>query len=356
MASRPRKPGRPRAPTPKRKPSPPEPSPTNRSEMLWRHPLLSYAVLETPPIREFYAQVKFRLVAGGDSCCIPGRFRFGKSKAIGVLRDYLAVEFPHLPVFILSCTNTSQSFSREFLASWSDVVRGGLKGTAYGMRERIQHALIDAALAQESERIVLFLDEVQNMRLHELQFLKDIYNSLSFAGIRLLTISVGQDPDLTKNLEQLGKREDLVKRFFGVKRTFRGIRLGEEVKEIFRTIDGKMLPGSTESWSQFFAPKQWADGWRLENEATAFTKALSQCGLVQGDDSATEIAAEVLFSSLRCYLVLLADSTATPGSPASAASSSEALWSAAVREAGVQSNQASPQRKKGDGDDSYRPA
>lgn len=356
MARTPREPRRPRPSPSERKPLLPKQPLPNRSEMLWRHPLLSYAILETPPIREFYAQIKFRLVAGGDSCCIPGRFRFGKSKAIELVRDYMAIEFPHLPVFILSCTNTSQSFSREFLARWSDVVQGGLKGTAYGMRECIQHALIDAALARDSDRIVLFLDEVQNMRLHELQFLKDIYNSLSFAGIRLLTISVGQDPDLTDNLESLRKRQDLVKRFFGVRRTFRGIRLGGEVKEIFRTIDGKTLAGSTESWSQFFAPEKWADGWRLENEATAFTEALCECGLVKAIDSATEIAAEVLFSSLRCYMVLLAESAAMPGSTARASSSSKVLWSAAIREAGIQSNQASPRSKKDDGDDTYLPA
>ena len=318
-------------------------SEAEHAQLLWSHPLLSRPLLETPPVKEFYAHVKFRLVAGGDSCCIAGRHRFGKSTAIAIACRYLAVEFPELPVYVFNCTNTSQTFSREFLAQWAGVVRGSITGSSYSMRASIEHAMIERALLAQSDRIVLILDEVQNIRLHELQFLKDIFNNLFCNGVRLVTVSVGQQPDLERRLASLSERQDLVKRFFGVQRTFRGIRLDDEVQGIFACVDGKRLEAANTSWSEFFTPVRWKRGWRLENEAVVFSQALQKCGLTKRCIENKEISAEVLFSTLRCYLVRSADHEARGGRW-----NNLNVWIDAVREAGVGSV---PQHKVDRADD-----
>ncbi|ANJ72399.1 hypothetical protein A9Y76_07910 [Ralstonia insidiosa] len=322
----------------------PSASELERAQLLWSHPLLSRPLLETPPVKEFYAHIKFRLVAGGDSCCIAGHQRFGKSTAIAMTCRYLAAEFPDLPVYVFNCTNTSQTFSREFLAQWSAVVRGGTTGASYSMRANIEHALIERALLARSDRIVLILDEVQNIRLHELQFLKDIFNNLFCNGVRLVTISVGQEPDLGRRLTLLNERQDLVKRFFGVQRTFRGIRLDDEVQGIFSCVDDKRLDPLDVSWSEFFTPARWRRGWRLAKEAAAFAEALRKCGLIKRCTDTTEVSADVLFSALRCYLVRSADQEARGGRW-----NNLHVWIDAVREAGF--GGASRSKVNQDGDD-----
>ncbi|MGC8213144.1 hypothetical protein [Ralstonia pseudosolanacearum] len=187
------------------------------------------------------------------------------------------------------------------------------------------------------------MDEVQNIRLHELQFLKDIFNNLFCNGVRLVTVSVGQQPDLERRLASLSERQDLVKRFFGVQRTFRGIRLDDEVQGIFAAIDGKQLDVADASWSELFTPARWKRGWRLENEAVVFSQALQKCGLTRCCAKNIEISAEVLFSALRCYLVRSADREARGGRW-----SNLNVWIDAVREAGV--GLASPHRIDRDDD------
>lgn len=298
-----------------------------RAALLLQHPLLNGYLLQTGPIREMYAQVKFRLVTAGNSCCFGGFPRAGKSTAIALVQRYLRADFPNLPVYVFNVTNTSHTYSLEFLAHWASAVHEEIAGTSYNMRGRIERTLIDAAYSAESNRIVLILDEVQNIRLHELQFLKDIFNSLFCDGIRLITVSVGQQPDLTEHLKDLADKLDLVHRFFGGLRVFRGIRLNDEVKAIFEDIDARRFEQAGQSWSEFFAPHRWRQGWRLKDEPAAFSKALMTCGLAKSIGNETTVSANVFFSALRCYLVLVAERQATGDDW-----SSDETWVAAMRE------------------------
>jgi hypothetical protein len=282
------------------------------------HPLTAKEVVVTEPIKEVYRQIKFMLVCGGDSRCFGAPSQDGKSQALKMIARWLDIDFPNILFIKLSLTNTAGPHSNENLIHLANEVRSRATGTSYVLRDAITKALKKKVIEEGLIKIVLLIDEGQCMKMHDLQFFKDLYNSLAEIDIPLCTIVFGQGIELASTLKDLisGERKDLVRRILGRPRPFRKLRIPGEVESIFKSIDTTPMPDSSGvSWSQFFVRRAWTRlNWRLANETCNFVAAAESMGVLDVEKAGHEerkaaskvISAGMVFCAVRRYLVLRA--------------------------------------------------
>lgn len=321
----------------------------SRDILLEEHPVLNKYTFETEAIRRFYAVIKFLIVAGFDSCSFGAFPRSGKTFAIRMVIRYLAKDFPRLPVYVFNVPRANNRYTKGFLDRWLRTVKHSERsGQIHLLRGRIVERLLSDAIGAESRKVLVLLDEAQNMGPHDLQFLKDIYNELLLNDVYLVTVSVGQQPELNQVLDNLrlagdskknGSYQDLIPRFFGNKRDFRHLEFPVDVSAIFTTVDQQILSGSGGmTWSQFFAPKLWDGGWRLAGEVTTLGEVLKELGHLHpgsqrdGEDDMSFVAPGLLFGALRYFLLAMSDSDASEASEAATAKTTRwQMWRDGLR-------------------------
>jgi hypothetical protein len=285
----------------------------SHEELVLLHPLPGEVVLETPPIRMAYREIKVLLVVGGQSCCFTAPSSSGKSCAIALIREYLEREFGDIPVFVFNVTDSNDQAIKEFLVQWLDVLcHGDVTGTAYSLRQRIVKRLLDVARAAGARKIIFLFDEAQNMTARDIKFLKAIYNYLFTKQVHLVTVSFGQSPEFATKMKELVAHRDLVRRFFACRFRFGDISLPEEVKALFHEIDHLPFVEAGVTWTQFYAPYAWEKGWRLEGEVTTLEGALRETGFLPITVAAQSetISMGLLLPALRRFLTALASDDA----------------------------------------------
>lgn len=281
----------------------------SHEELVMLHPLPREAVLETPPIRMAYREIKVLLVVGGQSCCFTAPPSSGKSCAIAMIREYIQSEFSDIPVFIFNVTNSGDQATKEFLVQWLHVLcHGDVTGAAYALRQRIVKRVLDVARSVGARKIIFIFDEAQNMTARDIKFLKDIYNDLFTEQVHLVTVSFGQSPEFSTKMEGLVEHRDLVRRFFACRFCFGDIALPDEVKALFHEIDCMPFVEAGVTWTQFYAPYAWEKGWRLEGEVTSLTDALRETGFlpITAATKNPTISMGLLLPALRRFLTALA--------------------------------------------------
>jgi hypothetical protein len=274
-----------------------------------KHPLIRKFPIITAPIREAYAQAKFVLVCGGDSCCFQSVTQSGKSVARRLIAKWIAADFPGIILIVFSLCRTSGRNSNENLKAFAKQIPDCMSGdTADKLRGRIKKALLNIALTQGCTKIVLLLDEGQAITNHECDFLKDLFNDLEDEWISLVTIVFSQEPQIGEKISNLMKdgRGDLVRRIFGPSKKFRDLRL-DELRELFRYIDDAVWEESgNQHWPEFYVPNAWKKKWRLENEVDFFIVVARKRGAMKSyiasDGKKIEtISAGIVVKSIRHF-------------------------------------------------------
>lgn len=281
----------------------------SHEELVMLHPLPGQVVLETPPIRMAYREIKVLLVVGGQSCCFTAPPSSGKSSAIALIREYIQSEFRDIPVFVFNVTNSSDQAPKEFLVQWLHVLcHGDVTGVAYALRQRIVKRLLDVARSVGARKIIILFDEAQNVTARDIKFLKDIHNDLFTEQVHLVTVSFGQSPEFSMKMEEIVEHQDLVRRFFACRFCFGDIALPDEVKALFHEIECMPFVEAGVTWTQFYAPYAWEKGWRLEGEVTTLMDALRETGFlpITVATQNPSISMGLLLPALRRFLTALA--------------------------------------------------
>lgn len=245
-------------------------------KLLSLHPVvLNQAHLPTPSIIRAYAEISEAVAERDPGISFVAFSRFGKTFAISVLADQLNAAFPDVPVL---CTNATEhkvfsepTFYSELLQGCTRAPVGQAK--ARDLRNKLVRYLWTLAESRNSDRIVLFVDEAQNWTEPELTALRDISNDLElFAGVVLLVNLFGAPPlaNLRGALLQSG-RTDLVGRFMVRQYEFQGITSVLDFAATAKCYDDVSISefpaGTGVSFTEFFMPLAFRDGWRLEHEA-----------------------------------------------------------------------------------------
>ncbi|QTQ38899.1 AAA ATPase domain-containing protein [Aromatoleum petrolei] len=250
-----------------------------RERAFESHPIvLDTATIPTPGIKAAYDIVEEGVVHRDSGISFTAEFRFGKTFAIRALKTQLKQNFAAV-IFTVGAKdhdrNTELSFYTDLL---QDCGHGAanLGRTALERRWRLFGMWVAAVQETGQDRIVLFVDEGQNWHEPQLTFLRDLSNDLQRApyGIRLITVIFAQ-PVLRATREALmgAHRMDLIGRFMLTINSFRGIASVSDTIELMKALDDPRISeypaNSGISYSQFFRPQAYANGWRMRDEAGA---------------------------------------------------------------------------------------
>src|SRR5471030_319300 len=249
---------------------------------LLTHPLLQKdVILPTPPISELVTALRRAIILREQVCCFTATSGYGKSQGLTMAQRELGKIFADVPIYRHVVNNHQVPSIRAFFKHFLKTVgEPKLNGETYDLRIRLENLLIDAGRGSSMKLVVLLIDEAQEMALQDFQFLKDIGNQLEDAGVQLVVIMMGQDPDFTAVIDKLraAGRLDLISRFTLRQVPFRGLNTETDIRTVLSEIDRQEHPpGSRCTWPQSFVPKAWGQGFRMEDQTDTVVYTLQLC-------------------------------------------------------------------------------
>lgn len=252
---------------------------TQESKVLLSHPLFDHTVLlRTNPSDELYLAIKRIIIVRETGCVFTGAHRIGKTDALDRVKTMLHQQYPSLCIYSHDAHNQQLPSVRAFFKHFlSTVGHAEKKGETYDLRERLVNVLVDDARTSGSALVVMFIDEASAMLLADFLFLKDVFNDLSRQGVQLITILMGQAPDMQHVIDDLiaRGRGDLVARFTNRVIEFRAFNCIDDIWTILSGIDTREHPvGSGISWTAFFLPQAYQNGFRLIDQSQYFMDAI----------------------------------------------------------------------------------
>jgi type II secretory pathway predicted ATPase ExeA len=242
-----------------------------------------YAVY-TPPMHEMILQIGDWIDQQRPGGYIHGASRLGKSRGVQWhLNDVLAERF-HLVLPLVVWSRRPDSHTSEagfwhqlLIASrfeFVDPVKPIKKAEAIFL---CMQRFIAIAKSAQRNYVVLLIDEAQDLTLREWKWLVGLQNQLDYEGYLLSVFSIGS--------HQLGYKHEylastgnahVAARFMAAHAKFHGLRSVDEVEYVLNgyDIDSEWPHGSGVSFLRYFAPRAFADGRRLAENAARLWKAL----------------------------------------------------------------------------------
>lgn len=269
------------------------------------HPFFTEHIIKTTTISDFCDLVRKVVLVREQGCCFTARSGAGKTIALRALKQYLLENFPELVVHVYDTQNRQVPSVRAFFQHVLDAVHSfEMKGETYLLRMRLRNRLVDEARRAGMNVILLLVDEAQAMDIKDFQFLKDIDNAVRNENVQFITILMGQAPEFSAKQDEFisDRHLDLVGRFMMRMMAFPSLSTLEDIQTILEEMDNLIYPKeSTWTWTQFFFPRAWANGFRMRNEAGNFFNALT--GMPNETRASYEFPARQTFLALRSFVV-----------------------------------------------------
>ncbi len=250
-------------------------SSAERDQTFEVHPVVTdKAKIPTPAVRDAFEVITSAIVHRDPGVCFVANSRFGKTFAIDVLRETLPQSFPRIPMYSVVAKEHDRPTERSLYTDLLMDCQHGVtdSGTAMARRIRLLNLWLVTVQVSGGDRLILFVDEGQNWGEEDFTRIRDISNDLALNGFRLITLLFAH-PNLLAARTSLiaSKRTDLIGRFMLRPRVFRGVTSLSDLIEIMKCYDDPKVSefplGSGISYSQFFRPNAYHEGWRLEKEA-----------------------------------------------------------------------------------------
>lgn len=254
-----------------------------RENHLASHPLFKKPLkILTRSIQESFLMTNgvFKFMRPG--WYVTADFRSGKSTALEMIEEQLPTVLPNVAVTRVSAKRRDDVTDKTF---WGDLLKSmrlSTSGTAAEREDRVIGACVGACMSVNGKNFAMLIDEGQSWGAKEYTSIRNLGNELSLAHHITLTTLIWGDENLTERANSFrGRRNDLLGRFLLTGSKFVGIRDLEDLKFYLAEYDSpkrcEYPAGSGISYTEFFLPKAFAAGWRLENEVNnlwdAFVRA-----------------------------------------------------------------------------------
>lgn len=230
--------------------------------------------IETPMMTELFDTLRRWTVAGFTGGLIVGDARLGKSWALRTLIDKLKTsEGEAIKVFYVSFAQRDKDTVRSvFFRVARQMGFNKIKkaATSDEIADLLLGAFADAAVINRQRRVVLLVDEAQELTIDQLAAFAELYNDQDFAGNQLTIYFIANTQrikTLTKELLET-ENEYLRERFFYNLYKFYGIRTLDDLKKCLAQFDQlRLSPDTTELLVAFHCPRMCADGIQLADLA-----------------------------------------------------------------------------------------
>jgi len=174
------------------------------------------------------------------------------------------------------------------------------------MRDRLVSFMAARAMQSGDRRVLLIIDEAQNLKTRHYNWLIGIHNMLDLLGVNLIVLLVGQNDLLARrNAFVRAEMNQIVGRFMLHAHEFRGVRSAEDLHETMKSYDERTEypAGSGWSFTRYFAPQSFGTGWRLAHLSTEFWHAFREAQAVGPKGRRTDIPMQYVCRSFDHFLI-----------------------------------------------------
>lgn len=275
------------------------------------HPLfLDHAwVASTGPIDAFNTAVTTALKLSLPSLVIAGPPGVGKTTASYDLFDALesgkmVVPWRASAVDIKTRRDTPR-FYRSFQRAAHAKRLNTMRLPVVSEQENAVNSIVLSCEEVGTQRVVLFIDEAQQLEYETLVSLKDSMERLAVKRLQLLVLLLGE-PDIQLKAGQLMSQpggSSLVHRFFASMHKYPGLKAPDLVK-LMKHVDHAHWPeNGGPTYTEYFAPKLYRQGWRLSNQAPLLWGEFEiQAGAMGLDASKLEVMPRFAVRAIRFIL------------------------------------------------------
>lgn len=279
------------------------------------HPILLQQAftIKAPPLQEFVLEFG-RLVKNGElSMVCYGSPRAGKTTARRFLQSGLDKVKQAIVLSAFIELDPGRTDNKNRL--WRDLLRGtdrALSMTPSNPYDALFNKICVDADRYDVNRVLIILDEAQNLSLEKLGGLKKLVDELIEHGLSPFVLLMAQPQILARPKRlQFFQYQDLVDRFFTRMHRFRGVLPGE-IAGVLRFYDETQWPSESGiSFTAGFVPQLWATGWRMEQQAPLFQSVIADLSRRLSLPS-NEIGMKYLVTSVRILLNHLSDGSSEP--------------------------------------------
>jgi Cdc6-like AAA superfamily ATPase len=258
-----------------------------REEIFEDHPVRQRRyILPTPMIQHVCAIASDRVMRRRRGLVFYGSPQTGKTTCTKELQRLLAREHDHILVFLITSRRTRYP-------SEANIYRLILESQGHALSSRpdvhlirnVVKDMIRAGLSRvRGNHFILLIDEMQLLAEVDYEQLMTLHNMLDLQGsIRMSTIGFAQHQILQKRDALLVTGENqLIARFLSEIIKFEGCNSATELRTILNFYDEHSEFPEKSGWSftEFFAPHAFADGFRLNAYSVELWNAL--LGSAQG--------------------------------------------------------------------------
>jgi hypothetical protein len=275
------------------------------------HPVfLDHAwVASTGPITAFNTAVTTALQLSLPSLVVAGPPGVGKTTASYDLFDALASENKVVPwrasAVDIKTRRDTPRFYRSFQRAAHARSLNSMRLPVLSEQENAVNSIVLSCEEAKTQRVVLFIDEAQQLEYETLVSLKDTMERLAVRRLQLLVLLLGE-PDIRLKAGQLMSQpggSSLVHRFFASTHEYHGLKAGDLVL-LMKHIDHAHWPeNGGPTYTEYFAPKLYRQGWRLYTQAPLlWSEFESQAGGMGLDASALEVMPRFAVRAIRFIL------------------------------------------------------
>jgi len=251
-----------------------------RDEMLNDHPVVkgNYTV-PTPMLIHAHEEARDRVWSRRTGVVFYGETRAGKTTCAASIRDYLKDEFDTIYIVMASGRRLLRPkeghMSRLILEGSGHILANRADPDA--LLRNVNLDVMTNVANLGGDQFVLLLDEVNLCNECDLTELLEIHNMLWLKGIKMTTLSFGQ-PEIISLITSLRetRQNQIIARFFRKPIPFLCCNSEQALAAVLHCLDEdtEWPEGSGWTFTYFFFPKAFANGFRLEKYSASIWSAL----------------------------------------------------------------------------------
>ncbi len=235
------------------------------------HPIFNQSefMIKTPMMEELESKLQHWLWNGITGGLIVGNYRVGKTRATQYIANRLKNRSDQLiPVHRLTIhrrdVNTVASIFRNLCLSLNKKI--SLRARADDMSNDLIHYFGELAMSNDTNQVVLIVDEMHRLNIHQLEAFAELYDRLVELKVNISVFFIGNytaTQDLIKKV--LSSENELIRgRFFTDSYIYHGLQSHAEVKKCLKQYDDVKFPlGENQSVTEYFLKVEYDKGWRL---------------------------------------------------------------------------------------------
>jgi hypothetical protein len=274
-----------------------------REQLLPDHPLVKKSFIAfTPSIEWAYQQIRDLIWLSAPSMYFNSVPRMGKTHCAKALVDVIRSEFPDRYVVLVSADIAGSEGIMKTIAG-----RIGLfmkaRENLVSIREKVLTHISCELSSINGNHFVLLVDEMQCLKIQDYQQLQVLQNRLSIDGINMTNVGFAQtDINSVRSSLILGENTAVVARFLSERVDFLGCQNSSWLTETLRGFDEDLIypPDSKCSYTNFFLPQAYSNGFRLNHSADLIFARAKNC---IGKSVKSEIPTAHLFAALGYMMI-----------------------------------------------------